>query len=135
MKRSPPYKKGTLLIPSGPTDDPDRLHLFVICTDECPNGYFLIVPISTLINNLCDTTCVLQEYEHQFLKHQSYALYRFSRIEHRNTITNGINQSAFKIMDDMNGQTFARVRNGICKSPHTPRRIRVYAGCNDQNSS
>jgi len=28
-----------------------------------------------------------------------------------------------------NGQTFLRIVNGVCCSQHTPRKIKIYAGC------
>jgi hypothetical protein len=31
--------------------------------------------------------------------------------------------------DDMNGQTFLRVFNGVCRSPQTPRKVKKYLGC------
>lgn len=45
-------KKGTLLIPSGPTHDPDKKHLFVVCTDACAEGRHLLVPINSWTNDL-----------------------------------------------------------------------------------
>lgn len=44
-------KKGTLLIPSGPTHDPDKKHLFVVCTDVCAEGRHLLVPINSWTND------------------------------------------------------------------------------------
>jgi len=52
-------KRGTILIPSGPSHDAGRKHLFVICSDACDEGKMVLVPISTWINNLCDGTCIL----------------------------------------------------------------------------
>lgn len=124
-----PCKRGTLLIPSGPSDDPNRRHLFVICTDECEKGQFLIVPISTFINDLCDATCILDAHEHEFLKHKSYVLYRGALIEKRSTLEQGVVKGMIYQREDLNGQSFLRVRNGICKSKQTARKIKLYFGC------
>lgn len=124
-----PYRRGTILVPSGPSNDPDKRHLFVICTDKCEKGCFLIVPICTWINNLCDPTCILAEYEHSFLCRKSYVLYRNARIEDEDVLVKGVEQRVFTKHNDMNGQTFGKIRNGICLSPHTKRLIRAYFGC------
>jgi hypothetical protein len=76
-----PSKRGTLLVLSGTHVDPDKHHLFVICTDECDNGNFLIAPLCTWTNSYCDPTCILQPHEHQFIKQKSYVLYRKCQLE------------------------------------------------------
>lgn len=123
-------RKGTILIPSGPSNDEGRKHLFVICTDPCAAGQQLLVPISKMVNDLCDETCILQKYEHEFLSHVSYAFYRKSRIEYVYTLKNGVEEGLFTLKAPFNGQTFIRIKNGICLSPHTPRKVKFYFGCN-----
>ncbi len=130
MTYTPP-RKGTILIPSGPIRDPDRLHLFVICTDPCADGKQLIVPVSSKINDRCDLTCVLQPHEHSFLKHESFVFYKRARIEAHQALINGVTQNTFIPHDNMNGQTFLRIYNGICRSLETPRKIKLYIKCKD----
>jgi len=122
-------RRGTILIPSGPDHDPDRMHLFIICTDPCANGLQVLVPLASLINDLCDKTCILQKYEHKFLTHESYVLYRKARLELNSVLLNGIIDESLIAHEVCNGQTFTKVNNGICNSPHTPRKIKFYLGC------
>jgi len=122
-------RKGTILIPSGPSHDPNRKHLFVVCTEPCENESQLIVPVSTVTNSLCDQTCIIQAHEHGFLRHESFAFYRKSRVEPREALLTGVQNKLFVPHDDMNAQTFLRVFNGICRSPETPRKIKIYADC------
>jgi hypothetical protein len=124
-----PYRRGTILVPSGPSHDPERRHLFVICTDECEKGCYLLVPISTWTNDLCDETCILSPYEHPFLQRKSYVLYRNALIEHKDTLIKGVDENYLFPREDLNGQTFGRVRNGICVSAHTKRKVKLYFGC------
>lgn len=122
-------RSSTLLIPSGPSHDPNRKHLFVVCTDPCPDGKQLVVCVASWVNDLCDGTCILQEHEHPFLTHQSYILYREARVEAVADIEKGIDDGRFLPRAAMNAQTFLRVRNGVCRSKHTPRKIKRYFGC------
>ncbi|ACM27542.1 conserved hypothetical protein [Rhizobium rhizogenes K84] len=122
-------KSGTLLIPSGPSHDPDRKHLFVVCTDPCAAGNQLIVPISGYSNSLCDGTCILEIGEHEFLTKRSYAFYRQSRIESVMTLDNGLNTGVFIPKANMEHAVFVRIVGGICASPQTSRKIKKYAGC------
>lgn len=124
-------KKGTLLIVSGPKTDPDRKHLHVICNDPDPDGNVLIVGICSATPAIYDETCILQLHEHDFLKHDSYVLYAKASIVTETSLHNGINAKVMAVHSDMNGQAFLRVKNGICRSPHTSRKVKKYAGCVD----
>lgn len=125
----PIAKAGTLLIPSGPSHDPDRQHLFIVCNDTDENGLNLIVPVTSWTNDLCDATCPLEPHEHAFLKHSSYVLYRKARIEDTKTLQAGLASGLLTSHDPVNGQVFLKVRNGICRSSQTPRKIKTYFGC------
>ena len=122
-------RAGTLLIPSGPDNDPGRRHLHVVCTDPDEDGTQLIISITSWINDLCDATCIVHPHEHPWLRHQSYVFYRKARIEAATTLENGLLRGIFEQLQDMNGQTFLRIRNGVCRSPQTPRKIKRYFGC------
>ena len=68
----PIYRAGTLLIPSGPSHDPDLKHLHVVCNDTDDDGNNLIVPVASWTNDLCDDTCILLPHEHDFVRHKSW---------------------------------------------------------------
>lgn len=122
-------RAGTLLIPSGPLHDIARQHLHIICNDTDENGQNLLVSITSWTNDLCDPTCRLEPHEHPWLRHASYVLYRKAQIRDAEKIESGIKQGLFTVKEAMNAQTFLRIRNGICKSPQTPRKIKNYFSC------
>ena len=127
-------KKGTILIPSGTSCDAGKMHLFVVCTDACVNGLHLLVPVTSWTNDLCDATCKLAKGEHPFLTHASYILYRKARIEAATDLIYGVEQKTLSPHEMMNGQTFLRIANGICRSSQTPRKIKIYAGCSSMEN-
>ena len=122
-------KKGTVLIPSGPSHDPDRMHLHVILTDPDSDGCQLIVSICSKINNICDPTCTLQSHEYSFLKSESYVFYRKAEIVKQSALENGVAAKLLIQKDDINGQTFLRIAKGICTSIQTPKKIKRYFDC------
>ena len=122
------------MIPSGPYDDPDKKHLFVICNDADDDGNHIIVPISSWVNDLCDATCRLQSHEHDFLTHDSYVLYRKANITAADGLLINVQNGLFAVHDPMNGQTFLKIRNGLCRSIHTPRRVKRSFGCADERA-
>lgn len=122
-------KKGTLLIVSGPKHDLERKHLHVICNDPDGDGNVALVSVCSVTGTNHDTTCVLQEHEHAFLKHESFVLYARAKIVSTSSLTNGITAKLMIMHDDMNGQAFLRVFKGVCRSPQTPRKIKKYLGC------
>ena len=123
------YEKGTLLIPSGPSHDPDRKHLHIICNDTDGNGYNLIVPMASWTNDLCDETCVLLEHDHAFIRTKSWIVYRNAKIEMAIKLERGVQNGLIEPHKDMNANAFLKVKNGICQSPHTKRKIKRYFEC------
>lgn len=125
-----PYRRaGTLLIPSGPSHDAARPHLHVVCNDTDDAGLNLLVSVTSWTNNLCDPTCRLEAHEHPWLTHSSYILYRKAEVREATKLDAGIRQGLFTVQQVMNAQTFLRIRNGVCASPQTPRKIKRYFGC------
>ena len=57
------FRAGTLLIPSGPAGDPDRMRLPVICTDPDLKGPQILVSVSTFEKG-DDATCILLPKQH-----------------------------------------------------------------------
>lgn len=122
-------RAGTLLIPSGPDENPGLRHLHIVCTDPCPNGTQLIVSVSTWRNDLCDSTCILEQVDHPWLTHKSWVMYRAAKVESAATLENGVQQNMFTVQGDMAGDILERVLKGICGSQHTKRGIKKYFGC------
>lgn len=122
-------RAGTILIPSGPSHDKARPHLHVICNDTDEEGRNLLVPIVSWTNDLCDPTCRLEPHEHRWLTHLSYILYRKAEIREAGKIEAGVQSGLFRVQESMNGQTFLRIRNGVCASAQTKRKIKAYFGC------
>lgn len=118
-----------MLIPSGPSHDLARKHLFVVCTDPDTDGLQALVSVSTRINDLCDSTCLLQPHEHPFLSAVSFVFYRRARIEANQTLVLGVERGVLVPREDMNSQTFLRIVRGFCRSPQTPPKIKTYLGC------
>ena len=127
-----PYRKATLLIPSGPDHDPERHHLFVILTDPQPDSNtVLLVSLSTLRRALPhDATCVIAAGEHPFVRRNSYVFYARARIELVETrrsgrlqdslpspIPPGFTEEAIAIMNQVEtGETLPEGR--VLKIPH-----------------
>lgn len=111
------------MVPSGTSHDRDRRHLHIVCTDPDECGNVILVPISTWTNELCDATCQLARHEHPWLtKEKSYVLYRRADFYKVMALECGLRNGVIKAREDCNAQVFLRVRNGICRSPHTPRK-------------
>lgn len=122
-------KAGTLLIPSGPSNNPNLRHLHVVCTDPCAKGLQLILSVTSWTNNLCDGTCILYAGDHDWIQHQSWIMYRKARLEMSSTLENGIDLGVFVPRKPVSAELFDRIAGGICASPHTPRKIKAYYGC------
>ena len=89
----------------------------------------MIVGIASHTNPLCDQTCILQANDHPWLNRESYVLYRYAQIMAAEKLETGVQNGAVLVHPDLNAQTFLRVRNGLCKSPQTKRKVKRYLGC------
>lgn len=124
------FAKGTLLVPSGTEFNPSKMHLHVVCNDTDQDGNNLLVPIATWTNDLCDGTCVLLKHEHDWLtKPKSYVMYRKAELFPADRLVRGLEQKKITQKTDCNAQVFLRIKNGVCNSPHTPRKIKHYFQC------
>ncbi len=125
-------KRGALLIISGPSHDPNRKHLHFVCNDPDAAGNVLVVGVCSVSDAPYDDTCILQAHEHEWLRHRSYAFYGKARIVSAASLNTGVAKQIIEVREDVNGQTFLRVRNGICRSRLTPPKIKQYAGCAEE---
>ena len=117
-------------MPSGTYHNPDQKHLHIVCTDPDDQGRVVLVPVTTWTNDLCDGTCILLEHEHPWLwKPKSYILYRKVDFFEVAALERGLANGALEEQEPCNGQVFLRVRNGLCNSPHTPRKVKRAMGC------
>lgn len=118
------FRAGTLLIPSGPPADPDRMHLHVICTNPDAAMQQIVVSISTYEPG-DDPTCILLRGCHKSLtKPQSFVVYQYTRIRLHEQLLEGVRKAMFVPKLDMNGQDFLRICRGIEKSPRTPQTMK-----------
>lgn len=81
-----PLRRATLLVPSGPENDPDRKHLFILLTDPADDGSgvkaVLMVSLSSIKQGLpYDASCILYPGDHPFVKKESFVVYQKARIE------------------------------------------------------
>lgn len=123
-------RRATLLIPSGPPDDPNRKHLFACLTDPLgPGRDTLLVSISTLRRGEPhDPTCRLFPGDHPFVRWESYVNYRFARIEPAPKIERGVQQGLFIPQQALDGAIFARICHGLTESRFvTPQVLAFYA--------
>lgn len=117
-------------MPSGTYRNPDKRHLHIVCTDPDDKGQIVLVPVSTWTNDLCDSTCILLEHEHPWLwKPKSYVYYRKADFFETVAIERRLASGDLKEQARCNDQVFLRVLNGLCNSPHTPKKIKRAIGC------
>ena len=134
-----PLKRATLLIPSGPDNDLDRKHLFILLTDPQDDGSgtkeVLLVSLSTIRANIPhDATCVLYPGDHPFVKHESFVVYQRSRIEDANKVLKGVKDGKLIPQDPMDSSVFARICQGLENSRLTPARIlKFYLSSTNRN--
>lgn len=119
-------KRATVLIPSGPADRPDLLHLFVLLCD--PFGVppqCLLASISTVRHNAYhDPACLLYAGDHPFVRHTSYVKYSTCRLIEAAKLESAVAAGTFKQHDMMNGAIVARILRACLSSRHTSQEIK-----------
>lgn len=134
-----PIRRATLLYPSGPANDPNRNHLFVLLTDPIAdplNGgkvCSLLCGLSTVYPTIYhDPTCILQPGDHPFITRNSFVFYAESRVVEAAKLVNGVAQGSFVAKPMMNSAVVDRICAGVLVSIHTPpkaqRFYKIYLG-------
>lgn len=121
-------RRATLLIPSGPADDPDRKHLFIVLTD--PTGAereVLLVSISSAAaGRPSDPACLLYAGDHPFIRHDSFISYRSLRVEPEDRILRGLTNGELVAHDSLESALFARVCYGLETSRYVAPKFRTF---------
>jgi len=123
-----PLKRATLLIASGPQDDQERKHLFILLTDprsdEAGKKSVLMVSLSTIKPGVPhDPSCILHAGDHPFVKRGSYVVYQKARLEEADKVLRGVKNGQFVPLAPIDGAIFARICKGLEESRLTPAKL------------
>jgi hypothetical protein len=88
----------TILIPSGPPDDPNRKHLHIVVARKSgPPIQILMVSVCSMVANYQDPATTFVGGEHPFIGHPSYTRYSVARVDHEADIQRGIDDGQFEL--------------------------------------
>lgn len=123
-----PLRRATLLVPSGPENDPDRKHLFILLTDPADAGAgvkaVLMVSLSSIKSGVPhDPACLLYPGDHPFVKRDSFVVYQKARIEEADKVLRGVKDGKLVPQDPMDSAVFARICKGLEDSRLTPPKL------------
>jgi hypothetical protein len=127
-----PYRRATLLVPSGPAHDPDQKHLFIVLTDparvlDYDEKHSLLVGVSTIYQGIAhDPACELFSGDHAFIRHKSYVYYAEARIEASQKLVDGVRRGVLSPKGMLAEDIFARVCHGLSQSRFSPPRILAF---------
>jgi hypothetical protein len=123
-------KGSTLLVPSGPAHDPDRLHLHITLTDslqDASDGKSKVVLASVCsvpAEGPFDATCIIVSGEHAFISRKSYVYYAFATVYSIEALAKRCAEGTCQRQDPVTESLLARILKGSLDSPHTKQRIR-----------
>jgi hypothetical protein len=122
-----PFKKGTLLIPSGAKNGLEAKHLFGILTDRCAEGQHLLVGVTTLYPDAPhDPACIMAAGEHRFIVHDSYALYRMAQIQPAERLSKMVDGWLYSEHDTLSDELLTKLIDGVAASRFVPRYVKNY---------
>lgn len=117
----------TLLVPSGPAHDPDRMHLHVVLTNPSASGEVLLASVCSIpLSNLYDSSCTLFPGEHPFIAKHSYIAYSRCVITAAATLEHKVRQREFVAKDDLSAARFNDVLVGFGDSPRVALKHRRF---------
>lgn len=107
----------TLLIPSGPPDDPHRKHLHIVVARKAgPPIQILMVSVCSIVADYQDPTTTFVGGEHAFVQHPSYIRYSGARVDHEADIQRGLDDGRFEQHDACSAEMLAVVKGGFEQS-------------------
>jgi hypothetical protein len=105
-----PYKGGALLVPSGP----HGMHLFVIVTNRCQNGFHLLVSLTSIKpDKAYDPACTFNGGEHPFIEKRCYAYYRLAEQRSSASIAKAVSAGLFVPRADLGEPHLSAICAGI----------------------
>lgn len=116
-----PSRRDTLLIPSGPSHDPNRLHLHVILTNASldPSDSIMKLLLVGFTSLAYDTSCILRVGEHRFVQHDSFMDYANAKLTPVNTVIRQVQEGALRRQPPVSEDVFSRICQGLKDSDHT----------------
>ncbi len=132
MKLFVPYRRAALLVPSGPTHDPEQKHLFILLNDPAQvlayeDKYSLLVGVTTIHADIPhDPACELHPGDHPFIRHRSCVFYAQARIEISQKLIDGVKRGIFMPQGMLAEDIFARVCHGLTLSRFTTPKVLAF---------
>lgn len=128
MKFFIPIKRATLLIPSGPNNDPNRMHLFILLTDPITEEKLvLLCPISSISpNKWYDPSCILDSTDHEFIRHDSFVDYSKSRIVAASKLDKGVRNKSLIAKSLISEKVYLRICEGLFNSNFTTPEVKTF---------
>ena len=132
MKLFVPFRRATLLVPSGATRDPDQKHLLILLTDpakifDYEGKHSLLVGVTTIHAGIPhDPACELYAGDHPFIKHKSFVYYAEARIEISQKLIDGVKRGIFSDQGMLAEDIFARVCHGLTLSRSTTPKVLAF---------
>ncbi len=112
---------------SGPANDPERKHLWIILTETCALGANLLVCVTSLRENqFFDPACIIEPNEHRRIPRRSWIEYRRCRAERSDTLIQGEAAWLYQTVEPISDALFERVCTGLLKSNYVPIRLKLY---------
>ena len=122
-----PQPGDALLIASGPQDDPDRKHLFVIITSVDEDGNLGMVSISTIREGQSyDDACTLQPGDHPFIKSPSFVAYRTAQQHQVRVVAKCVDGFLYQRKEAVSAVVLQRIEHGALVSRFIPRYMRAF---------
>jgi hypothetical protein len=127
-----PFRRATLLVPSGPAHDPDQKHLFILLTDPArvlgyEDKHSLLVGVTTIHADIPhDSACELHPGDHPFIRNRSCVFYAQARIEASQKLIDGVKRGVFSPQGMLADDIFARVCHGLTVSRSTTPKVLAF---------
>jgi hypothetical protein len=124
-------RRATLLIPSGPAHDPERLHLHIVLNDPHPDTAqalkVLLVSVTGIpASQMYDPSCSLFAREHPFINKPSYVLYRAARLVDPQLLDTKVLTKAYVAKPLVDEALFAYIVTGLRESLQTAPYLLAY---------
>lgn len=123
-----PNRKATLLVPSGPVEDPDRKHLFILLSDPVNDEKVVLMASISSVKpgRWCDNSCLLSPGDHPFINKDSFVDYARCRIESGQKLLNGVKKGLLEPREMVSQVVFERICAGVMASRRTPRHVKQF---------
>ena len=103
-----------------------KRHLRIVITELSQDNELLTVPLDTFHGSFQDTSCIINQGEHPFVKTRSFINYRYAKVLSFTQVFNGLQKGLFIRKEDVSEELLKRIQDRAKRTKHLAQELKCW---------